>query len=137
MPLAIIVCGGRSFSDQQFVYDFLSGIDYDRGGVALLIEGGATGADRHASNWAIANKKKHCRVRADWDLGRSAGPRRNQEMLDLLIAWGDSSIQKLVIAFPSATMASGRGGTLDMITRAQSAGIETIIPVYNKKALAP
>jgi hypothetical protein len=50
---------------------------------------------------------------ADWQLGRKAGPIRNQRMLD-------EGRPELVIAFP------GGRGTSDMTARARAAPLETI-----------
>lgn len=131
-PLAIIACGGTDHSDAQFVYDELSLIDYERGGIHLLIEGGAVGADRQASNWAYANKVPHRRFKADWNsYSKLAGPIRNREMLDFLLDLqlrSELCWRTLVVAFPSKRMAEGRGDTLDMSIIARAAGIEVLTP---------
>lgn len=132
MPLALLACGGTDHTDAQFVYDQLSLIAYERGGIHLLIEGGAPGADRQASNWAHSNKVHHRRFKADWTrYDKAAGPIRNQEMLDFLLEFqriSDLKWSLLVSAFPSTRMAAGHGGTLDMVTRARKAGIEVLTP---------
>jgi len=67
-----------------------------------------------AQEWAEA-RGVPCEVYlANWaELGRKAGPIRNQQMLD-------EGRPTLVVAFP------GGRGTADMIRRARSAGVEVI-----------
>jgi hypothetical protein len=47
----VIVCGGRDYADGAFVFLALDYL-HARRGIDLLIEGGQTGADRHARHWA-------------------------------------------------------------------------------------
>lgn len=85
-------------------------------GVAEVIHGGAWGADRLAKEWAIANRIKATEFLADWSAyGPSAGPRRNQVMVD--------SKPDLVVAFP------GGKGTADAVAKARAAGIEVMVIV--------
>lgn len=85
----------------------------------LIIHGAAKGADRHAKAWAESRGIEDLPFPADWyangfgRLDKSAGPRRNQKMID-------EGKPDLVIAFP------GGRGTADMTTRARAAGIEVI-----------
>ena len=83
-------------------------------GIALVIAGGARGADTIAAEWAKA-RDIPCEVyMADWDgLGPKAGPIRNQRMLD-------EGKPDLVVAFP------GGRDTADMMRRARSAGVEVV-----------
>lgn len=104
-----IVCGGRDFSDWQFMMeklDSLLRIDWN----FVLVHGDARGADRMAGdwgNWRSVIVEPHP---ANWDLYRKkAGPIRNQEMLDTGIDG--------VVAF------KGGYGTADMVRRATEAGI--------------
>jgi hypothetical protein len=77
----------------------------------LIIHGAAMGADRWADIWAARANVPVKRFRANWDrYGKSAGPRRNQKMLD-------EGKPDLVIAFP------GGFGTADMVARARTAGV--------------
>lgn len=105
--MRVLVCGGRKFNDALTLGSWLGGIHKDHT-IALLIEGGASGADTMArlfAEWAgIPVRTFH----ADWSrFGASAGPRRNQQMLD-------EGKPDLVIAF-----AGGRG-TADMVTQAKA-----------------
>ena len=109
-----IVCGGRDFED----YEGLSGV-LDKivklYQVTAIVQGGARGADMLARRWALENGfpleqyDEECST-----YGKSAGPIRNQQMLE-------ESGATVVIAFP------GGNGTYDMIKRARRAeGVELI-----------
>lgn len=77
-----------------------------------IISGKATGADMAAIEWAIMNWVPFKEFPADWDrYGNSAGPIRNQRMLD-------EGKPDLVLAFP------GGAGTADMTRKSKTAGIE-------------
>lgn len=130
----VLVCGGRDYgvvpkgcppdqwrrhaiiADRQafILRETLDDFHKTRGPFTCLIHGAAPGADAHAARWALkkgllinswmANWKKH---------GKSAGPIRNQQMLD-------DGKPDLVIAF------SGGKGTADMVARAKAAGVKVI-----------
>jgi hypothetical protein len=118
--MRVLVCGGREFADRQFLHDALDRLRDERG-ITLVIAGGARGADTFAAEWA-ATRSIECRVyEAEWAaLGRSAGPIRNQRMLD-------DGKPELVVAFP------GGRGTADMMRRARAAGVEVIEPALGKQ----
>jgi hypothetical protein len=105
--MRFIVCGGRDFDDWEAVTAALLPIPLS----AVLVHGDARGADTQAAQrWASFGGKEEAHP-AKWSLfGRSAGIKRNQEMLD---AGAD-----FVLAFP------GGAGTADMVRRAKAAGIE-------------
>lgn len=109
--MRVIVCGGRDFADRELLFDILDELHRDLK-FAVVIEGGAKGADRFAREWA---KEKHIKVEtfeADWMLhGASAGVIRNQQMID-------DGNPHLVVAF------YGGKGTADMVRRAKRAGIK-------------
>ena len=109
--MRVLVCGGREYRDIERVYLVLDGIHAETA-ITCIIEGGATGADYLACRWSAARRlDQHARFNADWTLyGKSAGPRRNQKMID-------EGKPDLVVAFP------GGRGTADMIRRAKAAGI--------------
>lgn len=108
--LRAIVCGGRDFASGVKLFYYLDLIDAETP-IDVVIHGGASGADTLAGQWA-ERRGKACRVVfADWDrYGRSAGPRRNQQMID-------EHGPDIVIAFP------GGSGTADMVRRAKTAGL--------------
>lgn len=110
-----LVCGGRNYSDRERVYHFL-----DHLSPKTVIEGAATGADTMAGDWAREHNVECLEFKADWDMhGKSAGPIRNQQMID-------EGKPTLVVAFP------GGKGTADMLARARKHNIP-IIEVLNGK----
>jgi hypothetical protein len=134
--MKVLVCGGRGFGDVPKGVTPLTP-EYDRcwrkagqerallaqtlGSLdprpTLIIHGATSGADHHAAKWAKSVKIEDRPFKADWypngfgRLDKSAGPRRNQKMID-------EGKPDLVIAFP------GGRGTADMVSRARAAGIE-------------
>ena len=108
--MRILVCGGRDFSDADFLSGILDAAKREYGNVEI-INGGASGADKLAEAWAFARNVTCAAYPADWKkYGRAAGPIRNQRMLD-------KGRPELVIAFP------GGRGTDDMVRRAMEAGV--------------
>jgi hypothetical protein len=104
--MKVLVCGGRDFSDRAFAIRVLDEID-----PAVVIHGGALGADLIAKEWAVSRVRPHWTFPADWyENGKAAGPIRNQQMLDI-------GKPDLVVAFP------GGRGTADMVRRAEKAGV--------------
>lgn len=127
--MRVLVCGGRDFcfsptnatqkqsyvaaTQHQSVWDELDDLSKT---ISLLIAGGAKGVDRCAELWAKSREVPHLIHPAEWKKhGRSAGPIRNQAMLD---QWKP----QLVIAFP------GGVGTQHMVKRAKAAGIDIFEP---------
>lgn len=109
--MIVLVCGGRRYSNRDYVFDTLDEIAAD---ITLLIHGGAPGADTLANEWAKSRNVQCECYPAVWDMhGKAAGPLRNQRMLD-------EGKPDLVIAFP------GGVGTADMVQRAERAGVEVL-----------
>lgn len=110
--MKIIVCGGRDYSNQAFLEEWLDRLNQS-GQVSAVIHGGASGADTRAGVWA---KKRGVPVRvfpADWKAhGKAAGPRRNARMLE--------ERPDAVVAFP------GGRGTDDMVRQATRAGVRVL-----------
>lgn len=107
--MRILVCGGRNYWLQSVVDKVLEEYVEE---VEIIIEGGATGADSCAADWASRNGVKSERYRAAWKAyGKAAGYFRNKKMLD-------EGRPDLVIAFP------GDKGTANMIKLATEAGVE-------------
>lgn len=118
----VLVTGSRDWDDRDAVHAQLDRLHREHGNVEV-IEGGATGADTHAREWATAKGRPLKTYKADWKKhGRSAGPRRNQQMLD-------EAKPERVIAF-SRDLESSRG-TKDMVRRARKAGVP--VEVYGGK----
>lgn len=105
----VLVCGGRDYADRDTLYRVLDAAQHSRG-LSVLIEGGASGADALAREWASDRGVQVLTFKADWArLGKRAGPERNAHMLE--------AEPELVIAFP------GGKGTRDMRRRAREAGV--------------
>lgn len=115
--MRILVCGGRNYWHHDKVHEVLNGRPWDGlcrwyRPVAVLITGGAPGADSCALRWAIANRVPYVVYEAEWKkYGKRAGPIRNSRML------ADGKPQ-LVVGF------KGGKGTADMIRQAKAAGVE-------------
>lgn len=108
--LAVLVCGGRYYQNTKQLYRIMDAIQALYG-FKILIHGGATGADELAGKWAQERDLKKIVVKAKWEkYGKSAGPLRNQAMLDMFAP-------DLIIAF------EGGAGTADMVRRAKLAGV--------------
>jgi hypothetical protein len=104
--MVVLVCGSRFYADYAKVYDCLNRLD-----VSLVIAGGCRGADALAARAAKACGYPFREFPADWQqFGKSAGPIRNQRMLD-------EGKPDLVVAFHENPEQST--GTKDMIRRAK------------------
>lgn len=108
----IIVCGGRDYSDFDYISVVLDKV-LQRQGPFTMFQGGANGADHLAKRWAELRGVPMVEFPADWKThGRAAGPIRNKAMLD---AGADQ-----VIAF------EGGRGTQNMIRQARLRGIQVL-----------
>ena len=110
--LRVLVCGGRDYADSAMAFEIMDWIKL-HWGVAAIIHGGQTGADSIGANWAEYRDVPAEAFPADWAQGKSAGPIRNQRMID-------EGKPDLVVAFP------GGRGTADMVGRAQRAKIKVM-----------
>ncbi len=117
----ILVCGGRFFADYDFVarslYSLCPPAEMDTWMILsgiVIIQGGATGVDSLADQWAVTNwvcSETYEIKKEEWDqYGKMAGAVRNQRMLT-------EGKPDMVVAF------IGGRGTRDMIDRAKAAGI--------------
>ena len=115
--MRVVICGGRQFSDADFLWKTMDHIHATQP-ISEVIAGGAAGADTLGASWAL-KRGIPCRISmADWEkLGRSAGPIRNQAMLD-------EGRPDLVVAFP------GHHGTADIVRRARAAGVKVRQPGF-------
>lgn len=108
--MKVLVCGGRNYRDRKRVWAELDHLHATRG-VDSVIQGGASGADALAKQWATCWGFRYETYAADWQRhGRAAGPIRNARMLH-------ESKPDLVLAFP------GGRDTADMVRRAREAGV--------------
>lgn len=108
--MRLLVCGGRDYgvtlSQRKFLY-----AELDRLKPSAVIQGGASGADARAREWARYHDIPCVTFEADWRThGKAAGPIRNQRMID-------EGKPDMVLAFP------GGRGTADMVRRAMAAKI--------------
>ena len=112
--MRVLVCGGRRYGDDSRAERDGLRDRLERLNPSTVITGGATGADQHAYQWCVMTCTPRWTFPADWDqYGPSAGPIRNQRMLD-------EGNPDVVLAFP------GGRGTADMVRRAKEAGIKVI-----------
>jgi hypothetical protein len=90
-----LVCGGREFTDYDYLFENLDTLALAFGEPDRVIHGAARGADEMAGDWAKARHIPVVEVPADWEAhGKRAGYLRNEEMLGLL------KRRDMVIAFP-------------------------------------
>lgn len=105
----------RAMSQRRMVIARIEELSRSTAHVQVIV-GGAKGADLCAEAAARALHLDVRVVKAQWHKhGKSAGPRRNQKMLDLN--------PDLVIAFHQDLRTSK--GTRDMVLRAEKAGVPT------------
>lgn len=113
--MIILVCGGRAFSDQAGVFSALDRLKKHHS-IDKVVHGAARGADELGGAWARARGVEEAAYPARWDSeGPSAGPKRNQRMLD-------NEAIDVIVAFP------GGRGTEDMVRRGTQAGIKVWRP---------
>ena len=115
--MRVLICGSRTWRDRQAIGLAVCGLPRD----AVVIHGGADGADALAGQAAVLWRLQQEVYPADWAKhGKAAGPIRNQQMLD-------EGHPDRVIAF---RMPGASRGTDDMIRRAKRAGIpvEVVTP---------
>lgn len=119
--MKVLVTGGRDYADRTRVFAELNKLLRLHGLFTVVHGDCETGADSFAHAWVEASKSigrdiGERRFPADWypmgRLDKSAGPRRNQEMVE----FGAD----LCLAFP------GGRGTADCVRRARKAGIPVV-----------
>lgn len=121
--LRVLVCGGRHYADRERVYRELDCLEAEHG-IAIVLHGGAPGADDLAEAWAISRCVPTRWYPAAWALhGDAAGPIRNATMLR-------EGKPDLVVAFPGAKgtddSEADRDRVADLVRRAEAAGIEVL-----------
>lgn len=109
--MIILICGSRDWSDKSLILSTIVSLRPTK-----IIHGACRGADIIAGEVAKELGISVQEFPADWNrYGRSAGPRRNQQMLD-------EGKPDMVIAFHDNIESSK--GTKDMISRTKNSGIE-------------
>ena len=112
--MKVVVCGCRNWKWSEIIHERLAKLPSN----AIIIEGGASGADRQARNAALEIGLEVVEFPAVWKkYGKAAGPTRNIKMLD--------TGPKLVIAFHDDLENSK--GTKHTVTEARKRGIEVEI----------
>jgi hypothetical protein len=110
---AVLVTGGRDYDEFGTVSSALVDERPD-----LVIHGCAKGVDSLASRYAQTTVNAEARFPADWTLyGRSAGPRRNMQMVEFARDLTRAGWEVVVLAFP------GGRGTENCIETAERAGL--------------
>lgn len=111
--VTVVVTGGRTFDDVDFAFLTLD-IVHARLGITKLVQGGATGLDQLAEQWAVLRGVPCATYPANWErYGHRAGRVRNMEMLT-------KEKPKLVVRFP------GGRGTTHMHTIALNARVPVL-----------
>lgn len=111
--MKVLVCGGRTYTNLVVIFETLDSLhEKAEGGITLLIQGGAGGADELAKNWALERGVQVCTYHPNWAKhGKQAGPIRNTNMLRL-------GRPNLVVAF------HGGKGTANLVDLAAKQGFE-------------
>jgi hypothetical protein len=112
MTTRYLICGGRDFADAMMMNKALRALILHPE-EAVILNGGARGADGMAAEWG---RERGCKIEtlsAQWKrFGLSAGPIRNRAMLD--------AKPDVVIAFP------GKTGTQNMVDQARARGVVVV-----------
>ncbi len=108
--MKVLICGSRGFDDSALIRNVLSPLN-----ATLVIHGGARGADQAGGFVAEQLGIDQVAYPANWTkYGRSAGFRRNEQMLD-------EAKPDLVLAFYAGTRTPGTAHT---VAEAKKRGIE-------------
>lgn len=111
--MRVLITGGRDFQEHDWLFNGLEFLNMMYP-IGEIIEGGASGADCLAANWARWKQVKLTTVEAEWTkYGKRAGMIRNCSMADLN--------PDLVLATP------GGRGTAHMVGEAQARGIQVVM----------
>lgn len=120
---ALLICGDRNWSDAVAIQRVIS-----KESPVLVIHGAARGADSLGGREAQLQGIPTQEFPAQWEkYGRGAGPMRNEQMLDYLLALSASGWKVKVYAFHSDLDHSR--GTKDMVTRVRKANIDVEVIV--------
>ena len=111
----VCVCGSRNWTNAESLWWNLDRLRLSYG-VSEIWHGAAAGADLIASEWARYRLLPIREFPADWTLGRSAGPRRNAEMIAALPA------DSVVACFTAGPLAESIGSA-DCVRRSLARGL--------------
>lgn len=122
--IALCVSGSRKWKDAGAILTRLVELEPQ---LAVVIEGGAPGADRIAGKWASRARKRGVawvRFPADWDrYGKKAGPVRNAQMVTYLLQAAELGWEPRLLAFPLGASP----GTRNMIEQCKAAGVHGVV----------
>jgi hypothetical protein len=112
--MKILICGGRNYKDQETVNEVMDDVvKHINPDDITVISGHARGADQLGEAWAKSRDLSLDLYPAKWETyGKSAGPKRNIEMLN--------TGPDLVVAFP------GGNGTAHTVRNAKERGIDVM-----------
>lgn len=86
----ILIAGSRNFTNEKRLAEIL---EKEVGADDIIVEGGATGVDSMAREWAEARGIAVIEIRADWKkYGRAAGPKRNDAMTAYIAEHGGLAV---------------------------------------------
>ena len=109
-------CLRKAEKERAIEEDILTKFLLDFGTDLFIIQGAAAGADTIAYLWALREQVPFKGYPADWaTYGRSAGPRRNRQMLE-------EGQPDFVVAFSYLPVSTG---TANMVKIARAAGVPT------------
>jgi hypothetical protein len=116
----VLVCGDRYWTDKEMIKEKLS---KNKDNIDMIIEGGANGADRLASECAKELGIPVMEFPANWKkYGRAAGPIRNRQMLD-------EGKPEVVLAFHDDITKSK--GTKNMVEQARKRNKTVYVYTHN------
>jgi len=111
---AALFCGTRYGVDSNILHDIIYSLDFK----TIIIHGDAAGVDSQVNSMAQERGMTIIPCPAQWKVyGKSAGPKRNTEMLNMLIALRNVGYECKVYAYPK----KDSRGTNDMIAQARIA----------------
>lgn len=121
--MRLLVAGGRNLSINCTGLVFLDKL-HEEYNFTELVNGMATGIDKCARRWAFLKGIKVANFPADWKkLGKSAGPRRNEQMLDYM------DTDDIVVVF------SGGSGSQHMLKISLQSKFVKVIDLMDRKDL--
>lgn len=81
----LLIAGSRSFEDRDLFNRVTEELIDGDERFTIIVEGGATGADTMAREYAEAHDMKYEEFKPDWKhYGRAAGPKRNDKMVQFI-----------------------------------------------------
>lgn len=129
MTLAILVTGAREYSNKKLVRNTLKNAVEDHEKI-ILIHGGCSGADKLAGEVGLKLGFIVEVYPAEWKkYGKSAGPKRNKQMVDRLVEYKNLGYNIKMFAFHDDI--DNSKGTKNCVNIAQKNGIAVDIIVSN------